>query len=226
MIDWTDAPPFGRTVPLMATLQLVANAYQNRAPADGWPVIVEVGTTYANDPVGNGAAGLAFSWYANKYGAHFVSVDVDHGAIVKSREVFLTAGLGIPEFVCADARLALPLIRRSSAGTKPIALLYLDAMWQDVMDVAGVNDKHNGWYVEVLEHLVPALAPGSLVLFDDAGFESNVIGPPGGPWVWGDIARFTGKGETAIPWLLARNWRLCFEAFDFWLHRMALLEMR
>lgn len=188
-IDWTASPRFGRRVSLEHTLEILLARRSN-------PLIVEFGTSYAYSPDGLGNAMLAYAWYAGKFGARVISVDVQPGGIETAGGILrehAPAVAHIPQFIHQDC------FDWAAQCHEPIDLLYMDAGMELVCDLGyqafaqRFIDRIPSFYVELYNRFAPeCFPPGSLMLFDDTR-------PDGDYW---------GKGHFLIPQLLREGlWR-------------------
>jgi predicted O-methyltransferase YrrM len=184
MIEWSDAPQFGRVEPLKFTLELL----HTRRKLNDRPQIIEIGTSYQYNLEGLGNATLAFAWYAKKYNARFVSVDAWQGSIDGAKEVLDLYGTGRDSatFLTLDGQLLHTMI------TEAIALMYVDGPSFNNQDVLNVNDKNESLHMQVVQNAMPILPVGALVLFDDT------IG----------VKPYETKGKSAIPWMLTNGWKI------------------
>jgi len=160
-------------------------------------LIVEIGTSESYNPDGLGNAMLAYAFYAKKYGAKVLSVDVQN--VCNSRSILEKyipefAGsenlLGLVEYFLADA---FEWVKTLHA---PIDLLYMDAGYEiceepNYKAFVARYPQVPSFYVELYKQFnQEVFQPGALMLFDDT---------------FPDTLR--GKGVQLIPYLLQNGWR-------------------
>jgi len=117
MIDFTDAPVFGRQEGLIKALRLVHASRSNDI------VIVETGTTRGSlggGVKGDGWATLAWGWYCLKYGGSIFTIDCLDEAINNCKDITLEYADNI-EYVVGDS------VGYLQNFSQPIDLLYLDS---------------------------------------------------------------------------------------------------
>jgi methyltransferase family protein len=158
--------------------------------------VVETGTLRNDTWIGHqgdGWATLAWGWYCAQTGGRGYTIDIDPDALEVCRRA--TAGYaGALEYVHADS---VEFLRRWDPGMwGQIHLLYLDSLDCD----HGQQEESARHHLAEAEAALPALADPCLVLLDDT--------TPMGSGDGEDALHFTGKGERAVPFLLARGFEI------------------
>jgi ubiquinone/menaquinone biosynthesis C-methylase UbiE len=145
MIEWNDAPNFGRTDSLKKALELLHTFGKKNV------TIVETGTTrgtLGGGVVGDGWATLAFGWYCKKYGGEVYTIDVLKEAISECMEI-TKPYKDVINYIVSDS------VEFLSAFDKHIDLLYLDS-----------SDNPQIIHNELLS-VYDRLADDTLILIDD-----------------------------------------------------------
>jgi len=117
MLNWNDAPKFGRSESLKLVLETL-HAFKKEGV-----IIVETGTTRGSlggGIVGDGWATLAFGWFCKKYGGEVYTIDILEEAINECKTI--TASYAeVINYIVGDAAEFLKTF------DKTIDLLYLDS---------------------------------------------------------------------------------------------------
>jgi predicted O-methyltransferase YrrM len=188
VIDWDQAPLFGRRETLLRTLRRLAEIRPGPA------CIVETGTL-RNDGAGgcsgDGWSTIAWAWYSAQTGGKAYTVDVNAEALAVCRR--MTDGYAAAlDYVHANS---LDFFHEwAGAGRGEIDLLYLDSL--DYVDAAASEEHHLAEATAAL----PLLAATCLVLFDDTC--------PAGEPLADRISSFRGKGARAVPFLVERGFQV------------------
>ena len=117
MIDWTDAPQFGRVGTLMTALETLHKFRKDDV------VIVETGTTRGDlggGVVGDGWATLVFGWYCQKYGGKVYTIDMSEEAINECKRI-TEPYKDVINYVVSDSETFLKTF------SEKVDLLYLDS---------------------------------------------------------------------------------------------------
>lgn len=180
-INWSSFPEFGRKRELTYVLEVL----NSRKPSGMH--IVEIGTSYRYDIAELGNAILAFATLAHQREGTVNSFDGWQGSIDSADEILRTyapAARSSVTFYCRNGEEAGEVL------TTPIDLLYVDGPMEDNHNVLGIENKKCSMFARLYEKARHLLLPGALVLFDDTGPD------------------FAGKGETAIPLMIAEGWKV------------------
>ncbi|HLK57760.1 MAG TPA: class I SAM-dependent methyltransferase [Chthonomonadaceae bacterium] len=188
VLNWNEAPAFGRRKTLLATLERLHQLHPGPA------CIVETGTIRDDRSgacAGDGWSTIAWGWYASQTGGKVYTIDIAPQAIETCKR--LTVGYAAHlDYVCADSLKFLSQWNTADQGA--IHLLYLDSF--DYHD----QEKSEAHHLAEVKAALPALAPACLVLFDDTR--------PSGPAAEDGVLPLAGKGARAIPFLLEQGFTL------------------
>jgi hypothetical protein len=147
--------------------------------------IVETGCQRQADDPGAGMSTTVFGEFLRAGGGKLVSLDNDPGHCATARR--LAAGLPV-EVIQTDSVAWLRAYRGPA----------FDALYSDSKDT--YVEGHAEHCLAEVEAALPHLGPDAAILIDDT-WERAVEG-----WV--------GKGRLAVPWLLARGWRVAHGGYQ------------
>lgn len=149
------------------------------------PLVVETGCIRAaEDWQGSGYSTYLFGAFLDRFGGELLSVDISEENCAFARNQ--TREMGCVSVVTDDSVRFLRELRR------PIDVLLIDSL--DTWD-----PDHEEHALQEIQAAYPLLREWSLVLFDDTVYRHR---------------RFTGKGATAVPWLLERGWRILYSGYQ------------
>ena len=155
------------------------------------PRIVETGTIRAEEDFG-GAGFFTYlaGAFVQRHGGELHSVDLS-----RENVAFARTWTGIfGDQVSIHQGDSVAFLR---SNTDPIDVLYLDSL-------DTTEPHHTAHCQRELEAALPRLHEQSLICIDDT------------PWQAG---AFTGKGATAVPWLLSHGWRILYGGYQVVLER-------
>ena len=155
------------------------------------PKIVETGCIRVdNDWAGAGYSTFLFGLFAQRFGGTLLSIDLSPQHIEYAAGV--CAALPSVTMLCSDS------VKAIAEMPGPIDLFYLDSMDANIPghEIHGLNEAVQS---------VQKVAPDGLIVFDDTIKDGD---------------RFLGKGASAVPWLLARGWKIVFMGHQIVLQRV------
>jgi predicted O-methyltransferase YrrM len=176
-MDWNNIPKFGRKESFVCTLRLL-----NKIKSSG-ALVVEIGTTRNNTydgMIGDGWGSLALSWYCSQTNGKLYTIDISSEAIEVCKEVTKEYSNYI-EYIVSDSVEYLTYLWDKGK----IDLLYIDGDYDPGQSLTEVS----ATYCHMNDNC--------LILFDDtrAFGEKN----------WRGVPKLEGKGEYAIPFLMAQG---------------------
>jgi SAM-dependent methyltransferase/organic radical activating enzyme len=195
MIDWSEAPKFGRTYTIKYALDQLHSTGKKK------PVIVETGTTRGSlggGWKGDGWATVAFGWYATNYGGKVYTVDMEKEAIEECK-VITEEYKDVITYVVGDS------VKWLSKHKYTIDFLYLDSA--DDPNVAMAE----------LQAAYPRLHKTSIILIDDTHNKmTQGKGVIAGPWLveqgWTVLEDFGGSVLLLSP---GGNFPVEYEAIQY-----------